>query len=287
MELAQAILRLWERRRWVAGGIVVAIAIGMASTMAFRSTVYASASTQLVVDAPRSALGNLQTSLVPFTNRAIVYSRLMTSPQALAAIGNAAGIPGNEIEAQGPAEIGAPQATHVPSATVNGKLVTPRAKYVLRFDQNPQLPTIDIYAQAPTYHQAAALANGAVTGLRTYLSQLDTNTGVPDGQRIEIRQLGAAQGGVVDLGTPVQIAGIIGFVVLLLWCVGVLYLTGMRARLRKARIASEPLEGVHSPRPERPGARRRHADGDHAEDPLVAREAASPNGAKAYAAHEG
>lgn len=287
MELAQAILRLWERRRWVAAGIVVAIAVGAASTMAFRSTVYASASTQLVVDAPRSALGNLQTSLVPFTNRAIVYSRLMTSPQALAAIGKAAGIPGNEIDAQGPAEIGAPQATHVPSATVNGKLVTPPAKYVLRFDQNPQLPTVDIYAQAPTYHQAVALANGAVTGLRTYLSQLDANTDVPDGRRIEIRQLGAAQGGVVDHGTPVQIAAIVGFIVLLLWCMGVLYVTGMRARLRQARIASEPLESVGWTRPERPGHRYRHGDGGYADDPLVGREAASPNGAKAYAAHEG
>lgn len=164
MELALALLRLWERRIWVAIGAVLAVAAGVAGMSAFKSTAYSSASTQMVVDAPKSALGNLQTSLLPFTNRAVVFARLMVSPEALTYIGQDAGIPGNEIAAQGPAEIGAPQAIHNPSTVKNGKLVVPKSKFILRFDQNPQLPTVDIYSQAPTTRQAIALANGAVTG---------------------------------------------------------------------------------------------------------------------------
>jgi hypothetical protein len=248
MELAQALLRLWKRRVWLAIGIVFAIVAGVASTVAMKSTTYAAASTQMVVDAPRSALGNLQTSLVPFTNRAIVFARLMTSPQALQYIGQAAGIPGNEIAAEGPSEIGAPTATHTPTAVKDGHLIAPTTKYVLRFDQNPELPTVDIYSQAPTANEAIALANGAVTGFSKYLDSLDVQTAVPDGQRVQIRQLGGAQGGVVDPGSSKSIAALVGMFVLIAWCVGILWVSRLRANLRAAKSGT-PIPGATSREP--------------------------------------
>ena len=93
MELALALMRLWERRIWLAIGVVIAVAAGFGGMVAFKSTVYSSASTQMVVDSPKSALGNMQTSLIPFTNRAVVFARLMVSPEALDYIGQQAGIP--------------------------------------------------------------------------------------------------------------------------------------------------------------------------------------------------
>lgn len=237
MELALALLRLWERRIWVAVGAVLALAAAVAGMSAFKSTVYSAASTQMVVDAPKSALGNLQTSLLPYTNRAVVFARLMVSPEALTYIGQAAGVPGNEIAAEGPAEIGAPQAIHSPSIVKDGKLVVPKSQFILRFDQNPQLPTVDIYSQAPTTRQAIMLANGAVTGFTRYLDLIDRETDVPDQQRVQIRQLGSAQGGEVNPSSGKMLAVLLGIMLFVVWCFGVLFASRLRANLRASRGA--------------------------------------------------
>ena len=39
--------------------------------------------------------------------------------------------------------------------------------------ESQSLPTVDVYAQAPTTAQAIALANGAVTGFATFVNQLN------------------------------------------------------------------------------------------------------------------
>jgi hypothetical protein len=232
MELALTLNRLWQRRIWVMLGIIVAVAVAVYSAGALKKTTYAAASTQMVVDAPKSALGNLKTSLVPYTARAIVYARLMTSPEALTYIGKAAGIPGNEIYAVGPAEIGAPTAVHTPSVQVDGRLAAPKHKYVLRFDQNPDLPTVDIYSEAPTTAQSLALANGAVSGFAQYLHQLDASTSVPVDQQVRLRELGGANGGVVAKDSGKKLAVLIGFIVLLIWCLGILYISRIREQMR-------------------------------------------------------
>lgn len=220
MELAQALIQLWERKIWLLVGLIVAGVAGFGVHKAAKSSVYAAATTQMVVDAPRSALGDIQSSLEPFTARAGVFALLMTSPQALGAIGHAAGIPGNEIAAQGPPQANLPQVSSSPTP-----VDTP---YKLQLNQDPTLPTVDIYAQAPTAKEAVDLANGAVTGFATYLKSLQVQGSVPTGQRVEIRQLGSAIGGVVNSSASTKMAGIVGFVVLLLWCGGILFFAKLR-----------------------------------------------------------
>ena len=185
--------------------------------------------------------------------RAVVYARLMTSPEALDYIGKAAGVDGSLIAADGPAEIGVPQATHSPSAVVNGKQVTPQAQYSLRFDQNPVLPTVDVYAQAPTTKQAIALANGAVAGFARYLGVIESQGNVPGGSRVEVRQLGGATGGVVDPGTSKKVALLVFIIVMALWCCLLLYVSRvieeMRATKRRAAMTTpspaSDVEGVY------------------------------------------
>lgn len=249
MGMAQLILRLWKLRFWVLIGVVFAGAAAAAMMTLAKSTVYAAASTQMVVDSPRSALGDAQTDLTPFTMRAVVYARLMTSPEALQYIGKAAGVDGSLIAADGPAEIGVPQATHTPSAVVNGKQVTPATEYSLRFDQNPVLPTVDVYAQAPTTKAAIRLANGAVTGFAAYLSAIESRGNVPGGSRVEVRQLGGATGGVVDPGTSKKVALLVFVIVMALWCCLVLYVSRVAEELRAAKRRSatatpEPAAGA-------------------------------------------
>ncbi len=235
MELAKTLLKLWSLRVWIAVGAVIALLASVASLTLLPSKVYATASTQLVVDAPRSALGDAQKDLTPYTARAFVFARLMTTPQALQYIGQAAGVPGNLISASGPTELTGTQATHAPTAVQGTQLTSAPARYTLNFLQNPQLPTVDVYAKAPDTKRAMALANGAVSGFAAYITYLDNQSGVPAGQRIDIRQLGSATGGVVDPGASKALAFLIFVFVLALWCGLVLFATNLRAHMRLAR----------------------------------------------------
>ena len=237
MELAQALLKLWALRIWLAVGLVLSVVAAAAILTMGHSKVYSSASTQMLVDSPRSALGDATEDLTPFTTRAFVFARLMTTPQALQYIGRAAGIPGNLIAASGPTELAGPQATHAPTAPQGGQLTSVPAGYKLNFLQNPQLPTVNVYAEAPTTKQAIALANGAVTGFAAYIHSLDSQSSVPPGQRLAIRQAGPATGGVVDPGANKKLAAIIFVLVFTLWCALVLFVTNVRAQLRSARAA--------------------------------------------------
>jgi hypothetical protein len=246
MEFALALVKLWRLRLWVAGGALLALLASFAVLQVAKSTTYAAAETSMLVDAPRSALGNTQADLTPLVTRAAVFARLMTSAEALNYIGRAAHIPGNLIAATGPEEIGTPQATHTPSINQNGKLSTPPASYSLRFDQNPLLPTVDVYATAPTANQAIALANGAVTGFATYVDQLELAGNVPAGQRVTIRQMGSATGGAVDSGIGTMLAAIVFPIVMIIWCFMVLLGSKLRGKVRTARrlAAEAPFESA-------------------------------------------
>jgi hypothetical protein len=228
-------VKLWRLRLWVALGVVLGGAAAVGSLSTSHSTVYASASTQMLVDSPDSALANASVDLTGYVARATVFARLMTSAEVLQYVGKAAGINGNLIDATGPLEINnSPTATHAPVALVDGKDLAAPENYKLSFVQNPSLPTVDVYADAPTTAQAITLANGAVTGFANYISQQNVAR-VPQGERIVIRQLGQATGGLVDATASKKIA-VLAFVgVFALWCSVVLFMSRLRANLRTAR----------------------------------------------------
>jgi len=252
---ARILLKLWRLRLWLVVGVLLAGVAAVASVATSHSTVYASASTELLVDSPDSALANASTDLTGYLNRADAFARMMTSNEALQYIGKAAGINGNEIDATGPIEInGLPAVTHAPVAIVNGQDVAAPAIYKLSFVQNPSLPTVDVYADAPTTKQAIALANGAVTGFANFISQLNAKN-VPQSERIEIRQLGQATGGMVDASASKSIALLLFIAVFALWCGIVLFASRLKANLRAARqgdvepfgVPSDPLPPIASP----------------------------------------
>ncbi len=118
-----------------------------------------------------------------------------------------------------------------------------RRKYKLDFLQNPQLPTVDVYATAPTTSEAIALANGAVTGFSTYITHLEQSSAISGGKRIEIRQLGGATGGSVDPSASKKIAVLIFFMVFALWCAVLLFVTNLRRHLRLAKQSGAAAPG--------------------------------------------
>jgi hypothetical protein len=279
MEFALILRELSRRRAALGIGVVIALIAAILSVyrltstgLAPRSLQYSSASTQVFVDTPSSVLGDLQPSFEPLQARATVYANFMASPTFLALVGEKSGIPGNQIYAAGPVDPSVPRVVEEPTAVQRNVEITGESTpYRLNFNDDPNLPTIGIYAQAPNTRQAVALANASAAALAQYVATLAKTGNTPPAQRVVIRQLGSASGGVVDGGISKAIAFLTFVVVFFLWCV--LVLIGGRfaqswratANVYDARSASGKDEG---PSPSSNGGA--HGDEHAAEATLAA-----------------
>ena len=229
MEPARTLKILWRRRRLVAlGAVIAAIAATLSvATVSFfppgltsRTNVFATASSQILVDTPDSSFADLSYELEPLEVRAGVFARFMANPAATDLIAQQSGIPAGEIEAQGPYEQNLPLNEQEPTAGKRStQIIGNGALYRLRFENNPDLPIISVFAQAPTEKEALALAEAAPAALRVYVERLQERQHTPRKNRVEIRPLGHATGGVVNAGANTEIAILVFFVVFALWCI--------------------------------------------------------------------
>jgi hypothetical protein len=248
MEFALLIRELL--RRWpllIVGVLIAAIAAIFSvyhlegSKLKARSLQYSSASTQVLVDTPASVLGNVSQSFEPLSARAVVYANFMASPAVLKLIGEHAGIAGDQIYAAGPVDELQPRAVQEPTALKRNVEITGETDpYRLNFNSTTSVPTITVYSQAPTTAQALALANGAVAGLKQYVASVESASRIPPHSRVVIRQLGPANGSVVDGGISKALMAIVFVATLLLWCI--LILAG--GRFRENWRASAVLAGL-------------------------------------------
>ncbi len=205
MEFALILRELSRRRAALGIGVVIALIAAILSVyrltstgLAPRSLQYSSASTQVFVDTPSSVLGDLQPSFEPLQARATVYANFMASPTFLALVGEKSGIPGSQIYAAGPVDPSVPRVVEEPTAVQRNVEITGESTpYRLNFNDDPNLPTIGIYAQAPNTRQAVELANASAAALAQYVATLAKTGNTPPAQRVVIRQLGSASGGVV------------------------------------------------------------------------------------------
>jgi hypothetical protein len=246
MNLALAFRELWRHKVLVGLGIPVALVAAVVSVsnvsllppkVGGGTLEYYSARTQILVDADSSSIGDLNTDLSPMVTRANVYSRFLTTPAALKVIGQQAHIPADEIYAEGPYQLGQPRFIQEPTAERRGsQLIGRQAPYRLRFDSDPELPIVTVYAEAPSADQASALANGAAAGLSKYVTQLQDKQGIVQSSRVAIRRLGSTAGAAVTPGASTKIALFVFFVVFALWCVGVLVWRRLSAAWRQADV---------------------------------------------------
>jgi hypothetical protein len=228
MELARTLKSLWKRRRLVALGVVIAAFVAFLSIYQVsllppgatsRTNVFATASTQILVDTPDSAFADLSNELTPLETRASVFARFLASPAAVTLIAKEAEVPVDTIEAQGPYDLNLPVIQQEPTAEKRStQIIGEGALYRLRFDNNPVLPIVAVFAQAPTKEEALNLANAVPRALRAYVKGIQVKQDTPPSKRVVIRKLGEATGGVVNEGANVQIAGLVFFVVLGFWC---------------------------------------------------------------------
>lgn len=228
MEQARILRTLWSRRGLVALGALVALVAALLSvsrvgllppSLESRTNVFATASTQILVDTPSSAFVDLSNETEPLQTRAGVFARFLTSPVAIALIAREAGLPADAIEAQGPYEQNLPPFQQEPSAAQRStQILGEGALYRLRFENNPELPIVSVFAQAPSREAAIALAAAAPAALRAYVERIQEQQHTPAGRRVEIRKLGHATGGVVNEGAGRQIAALVFVVVFVGWC---------------------------------------------------------------------
>ena len=255
MELARITHELWRRRFLVAA---VAVASALIVVLTFytvslsplgvrsRSLQYSAARAQILVDSSASSIGDVNRDLTPLIARANVLSRLMASPGVVNLIGQAAGIPGNQIDAKGPYEIDQPRVEQEPTAEArSNQIIGARNQYRVRFESNPALPLITVFTQAPTNAQAAALANGTARALTTYVDALQQQQQVAPAARVAVRQVGRAYGATVNPGTNKAVAV---FMFLALCAIGVFailaiprFVASFRAT-REAAAVDAPLD---------------------------------------------
>jgi hypothetical protein len=270
MELALAIRRLLRHKVLLAIGIAIAVA---AAVLALKPKTlhHSTATTQVLVDAPSSALADIQQSVVPLQTLATTLANFAPSPAVLDLIGQRAGLQGNQLYAEGPVEQNVPRTIQEPTALErNLQIAGETMPYRLEFNADPNIPEIGIYAQAPTTAQAIKLANAAVAGLTDYLTNLQNTGKIRTSRRVVLRQLGQAAGSV-DSPSASKTIAIMAFVaVLILWCVLVLVGERFIAAWRASSSALPPKRARSVP-----FINRRNAKGEPAPE---ASEVAAANG---------
>jgi hypothetical protein len=263
MELARTLKKLWLRRRLVALGALIALIAALLSvyqvgiappSLASRTNVFATASTEILVDSPDSAFGDLGNDLDPLNTRASVFARFLATPTAVDLIARVAKLPATAIEAQGPYDINQPLYQQEPTAEQrSSQIVGEGAVYRMRFENNPSIPIISVFAQAPTVEEAKRLALAAPTTLHRYVEEIQARQGTPEDDQVVITRLGQATGGVVNEGADLQIALLVFLVVLAGWCMLLIpaqtIARGWRQlEAEEGRSTGEATDNGHGPR---------------------------------------
>ena len=196
-----------------------------------RSTEYAAASTQVLIDAGRSSpLVDLEGALDPLTTRAVLYTRLVSSDPVKARIAREAGVD--------------PRLFMVTSSTPSGRFgaaaqassgalpgAVPGAN-VIAFAAEEDLPVISIVAQSDTPAHAVLLADAAARGLIDYVRALEDRQAIPLVRRVDLRQLGDAKGGIVIERPSIAKAAGVSFGLFAVWCTFLLFGVGLVRSLR-------------------------------------------------------
>lgn len=208
-----------------------------------RSLQMASATTDALVDTPTSVVLDLRqdtSDIDSLTNRAVLLGNVMASAPVRQYIARRAGVHADLIKATTPRTPNAPR----PFATRDNKrkasdLLASTDQYRLNIEANPTVPVLKIYSQAPTAKAAAALANGAVDGLRDYLNQIATSQGIDKRTQVRVKQLGRARGAVINGGVSLQATVIVFVLFFFAAAAAAIFISRVR---RGFMLADEPEE---------------------------------------------
>ena len=243
---------LWNIRGWVALCLGFALLAAIWSVedislappgVSSRSLQMATASAQVVVDTPLSTLIDARQDtqgLDALTNRALLLGNVMASPQVRADIAKRAHIPFDKLQVVPPITAKQPhvlaEAGHERHTSDILKL---NGQYRLYIKANPTVPFLQIYAQTPDAKSAGALANAAVGGMQSYISQLVASTRTPVTQQIRLTQLGRAEGTLINQGIRWRIIFLAFGLAFAVSCATVIWVRRVREGWRLASLAEQ------------------------------------------------
>lgn len=241
MELAQILRELGRRPVWIGVAVLAAIVAGIFQAyppsldpigLKKKTLEIGAASTDLVIDSRRSTIIDLAGDIDPLTQRAETYVRLAGSPPVRRLIATRTGIPEGAIAT---GSLGGEVSSEERSNQLKGE----EAGYRLAFNAPDGQPLIFIRSEAPTAEAAARLANGAARALSDYVKRQQVEQRVPGFRRVTLRQIGAAEGGVINPGVNVVAAVLTGLAVFIGFCLLILFVTRTRTDLQRARASEE------------------------------------------------
>ena len=199
MDIGHYLRRLWRLRYIVAVVSVIALLLGastgydlgIAPPQAKRKmSVVGTATTQMLVDSPRSPIGDLSLQIAPLTSRASLYVAFLRSEPVRAIMAEKAGLPPGAALIIESAGSGAAQ----PGAGSGAESTRPVGSYVVVFSTSEGLPIINVRTQAPTQERAELLATAAVSSARQYVSDLQSEQAIAPANRVGLRPIGPPLG---------------------------------------------------------------------------------------------
>lgn len=250
MQLFIALQRLRRHRIAVAAAVLLSVlaavvatyhvAAGFPPRLQSRRYTVGVANERVLVDTPDSIVADLDPSgAASLSVHAQLLADLFASEPIRIAIAREAGIPVQNLAVTPPAVTGAaPVQTPLASATV-----PPVQQSTLTIGVDSTLPLVSIAAQAPDQTQATELTDAAVSTLQHYLRTVATSQKIPASRQPVIQALGG-QAGTSTAGPSRVLGPAVAVVLFGLLCYLILFVDGIRARLREAADDVPPADQV-------------------------------------------
>jgi hypothetical protein len=208
-----------------------------------RALTMATASAQIVVDTPYSAVLDLRQptyDIVPLKNRAVLIGTLMASEAVRADIAHRAGLATERLQVVAPRTPLQPRPIEQSGAKKGpGDLLASTDQFRLDVQANPTVPLLNIDAQAPSADEAEKLANAAVAGLGDFMSRVAASDHTTAKQRVRLRQLGTTKATVINKGIQVQVVLVVFTLVFAVACAASVLMARVRRGWQLAGAAAQ------------------------------------------------
>jgi hypothetical protein len=227
MELANILRQIWRHKVWLGVGVVVSLVLAISTAYQIsvappsldkRTNVFGAASSEILVDSVRSSLGDLDQQFAPLSTRAAIYARLIQTGGVKRSLARYAHVNPDAVSVTPPqVPASGPETRQSGAAQRASDIREEGTPYRIELATETGVPVITVYTRAPTGQAAQRLADGTFVAVRRYVKGAEREAlkrvreqavvdgtkppaRLPVGRRVDIRELGAAHGGVVNSG---------------------------------------------------------------------------------------
>lgn len=260
MALVGTIRQLWRRKLLVS--LVFVLAVFAAILAAYRVSVsppglhkraltVAAASSQILVDSPKSTLVN-GASLGTFdalATRAKIYGQYLASLAARQEIAERARVPAESISSSGPFSAATGQFAYSSQSSEEraSELLQEGAENRLVFTAQEGVPILTVDAQSASPERAVALAEASFQTLKHYVGSLEAD-GRPARRDVTVRELGAPEGGTLGGANNVILMALALMLVFGLGCATILVIPRFTQHWRTLDDVEQPAPAGDAPR---------------------------------------